>query len=618
MPSRAVPLPFGRAIAAAALRRGDALLLAFDDSRPPDIAALRRLSPLLAGVEAVEVPGAAVLRLPLAPGAPTPALRREGEGGWVLLPAAAASPAAALPLDQEEGEAPRLLFRAEAPGRVIAVPDPQRREGQAGPQGLLLLGLLPAPARGVPVARDFPPFDLLATGQGVAVAVRDPSTVLRAVREGFAIPLATSGPLAIGPVSAGHLAATAAAIPRLLALPEQPPAALLEQRRATLAALIAAAPQERGGLRLDLAQILLALGLGAEAQALVQLTLEEDPRLAGEPRALLLGAAAALLAGRVEEALAPLDDPRLPATGEPRLWRALARLEAAGEEAPEPAVLADLDRLAPLLLRYPPTLRDRLLPRAARALVEGGALRDAAALLEEAGQAGAPVTPPYAFARARLAEARGDLPIALASYEKLAEGRDRDIRDRARGRIAEAGLASGRLEPGAAAAMLEAAIPAWRGDGRELARRLRAAELYHQAGQHESALALLEETAQLFPDAAEQVAARTGEALLGVLADPQTPVLEAAQTFAQREAELPPGPALEAAAQRIAEGLATLDLYEPAADVLRRAAAHSARPAPLRLRQAELQVADGAGAAALETLRALPGGRDRAAPLGAP
>ncbi|WBV44581.1 hypothetical protein [Pseudoroseomonas cervicalis] len=594
-PDAPVPLPFGRSAAAAALQRGGALLLAFDDSRAPDLAALRRLSPALARLQALEVPGSTVLRLLLAPGAPVPALRRDADGIWMLHPAGAGG-GDSIGLDQEEGEAPRLLLRARGPGRVIAVPDPE------APGGLLLLGLLPAPARGLPIGAAFAPFDLLPTDQGVAVAARDSAVQLRAVPEGFAIPLAASGPLAIGPVQQ-RVAIAADEVPRLLALPQDAPAALLERRRRIFAELIAAPPLARGPLRLQLSETLLALGLGAEAQALTQLALEEDPRMAGEPRALLLLAAGALLAGRAEEALAPLEDARLPPEGEAALWRALARLQLSGEAPADAALATALARTAPLLLRYPPTLRDRLLPPVARSLAEAGSLRDAAALLQAAG----PVeSAPYAFARARLAEARGDLDTALPAYEKLAEGRDRDIRDRARGRIAEAGLASGRLEPGAAAAMLEAAIPAWRGDARELARRLRAAELYEQARQHESALALLEETEQLFPDAAEQVRARTGRALLGVLNDPATPVLEAAQTFVRRQDQLPPGAELDAAALRIAEGLAALDLHAPAAELLGRAAERSERAAPLRLRLAELQVAGGEGEAALATLRALP------------
>ncbi|ONG54447.1 hypothetical protein BKE38_10175, partial [Pseudoroseomonas deserti] len=588
-----IPLPFGRSVGAAALARGGALIIAFDDNRPLELAALRRLSPALARMEIMEVPGAAVLRLPLVPGGGIPGLRRDADGIWQIVPPNSPRPERIL-VEQEEGASPRLLLRVAEPGRVVAVPD--RETG-----GLLLLGLLGAPARALPVGQSFSPFDLLPTDHGVALAIRDPSVALRTVREGFAVPLASKGTLAIGPIP-GHLGEVGSQMARVLDLQDRPVAALMQRRRTLFSQLMNAPPQARAALRLDLAETLLAMGLGAEAQALAQLATEDDPRIAGDKRALLLTGAGALMAGRGEESLAPLADPRLPRDGEPAFWQALARLDALGEGTPSTELAAALARNAPLLVTYPKALRDRLVPRVARALIEAGAQRDAAALLDEAPGD----TPAHVFARTRLAEAKGETDAAMAAYDKLTEGRDRDIRDRARGRIAELGLLTGKLDPGAAAAMLEAAIPGWRGDQRELNRRLRAAELYHQAGQHESALALLEETATLFPDAAETVQGQTSEALLGVLLDPKTPVIEAAQFYEQRQAQLPQGPRLDAAALRIADGLAALDLWDPAARLLAKAALKSDRPAPINLRLAELLVAAGEGEKALSVIQALP------------
>lgn len=586
-------LPFPAGTAAAALLRGDSLLLAFDSPQPPDAATLRRLAAALGPVEVMEVPGSTVLRQRKVR---HPAqLRATPEGGWALWPEDAGAPAApAVQARHEAGPAegqPRLLLRAEGAGRVIAVPDP------AG-DGLLLLGLVAPPGAALHGAQQHAPFDLLPTQAGVALAVRSDLVTLRSVPEGFAVPLARGGALALQPAPAGET---------LLALPDEPVSALLARRHAAFNAVAAAPSLARGPLRLALAESLLALGLGVEAQALTTLAVTEDPRLASEPRAILLSGAGALLAGRAEEAAAALEDARLPAAQQDvRLWRALAGLRD-DELAPESeAALRELEATAPLLRAWPEALRRRLLPLAARSLAGQGRADTAAALLRDLPD-GEAATPGIAYARARIAEAQGDHPAALAAYGPLAEGRDRDLRARAIGRMAELRLAAGETDPAGAAAALAAGIAAWRGDERELSRRLRAAALYREAGQAEAALELLEETLALFPDAAPQIAVLRDAAAMQRLVQPGLPALEAAQRLEAEMQTLPAGPALDAAALRVANGLAGLDLHAQGAALLRQAALRSAQPAPLRLREAELLVSAGEGAGALAALRAAPG-----------
>ncbi|MFC7612065.1 hypothetical protein [Teichococcus aestuarii] len=329
-------LPFPAGTAAAALLRGDSLLLAFDSPQPPDAATLRRLAAALGPVEVMEVPGSTVLRQRKVR---HPAqLRATPEGGWALWPEDAGAPAApAVQARHEAGPAegqPRLLMRAEGAGRVIAVPDP------AG-DGLLLLGLVAPPGAALHGAQQHAPFDLLPTQAGVALAVRSDLVTLRSVPEGFAVPLARGGALALQPAPAGET---------LLALPDEPVSALLARRHAAFNAVAAAPSLARGPLRPALAESLLALGLGVEAQALTTLAVTEDPRTASEPRAILLSGAGALLAGRAEEAAAALEDARLPAAQQDvRLWRALAGLRD-DELAPESeAALRELEATAPLL-----------------------------------------------------------------------------------------------------------------------------------------------------------------------------------------------------------------------------------------------------------------------------
>jgi hypothetical protein len=572
-----VRLPFGGA--AAALRRAGALLLVFDDPRDVDLPALRALHPALERATAIEVPGATAIQVPAADGL---ALRRQGNG-WHLS-SEAAPPAAFVLMRGDDG---RLLVPTERGGRVIVVPDPETG-------ALLFVGTVASGTQAMVQPRHFVGFELLPTILGVALAPRQDEAVLRPVREGFAVPLAASGLLNIGPLPSPAVASTLA-LPRLLTLPDLPERALAARRLELFGAVATAPAQARGPWRLDLAETLLALGLGRDALAVAQLAVQDDPLLAGQPRSLMLVGAAATLAGRTEEALAALADRRLPDDGEPALWRVLAEPSAAG--------IATAVAAAPMILGYPAPLRRRVLPELAALLVEAGADGAAAALLEDADAAALPLA---RYARGVLAERAGDAEAALAVYAELVQERDRDARARAIGRAADLRLATGRIDAAAAAEAMEAGIPAWRGDGRELARRLRAAALHLQASDPARAIALLRETEPLFPDAAAAIAASMTDAVRMAATDPAVPPLTAVQFLADWVATRPDGAAVDAVATRIADRLMQLELPAESARVLRLALPGSATPALLGIQLGEALLAAGDPGAAVEVLRAVP------------
>ena len=400
---------------------------------------------------------------------------------------------------------------------------------------------------------------------------------------------------------AGLATAAAPAPTRLLNLRDEPEAALLARWRGLLGRTAAAPPASRDSLRIEMAETLLSLGLGLEAQAALQLALAGDPDRAPEPQSLLLAGATALVAGRLEEAREALSDPRLPPSGEAALWRGILAMQQDGSVA-DPAFREALA----LIPSYPAPLRARLLPALAAGLADGGALREARQLLDRAGDA---ATLPLArYAWARLLEARGEAEPAILAYTGLTEGRDRDARARALGRLAELRLATGRIDQAAAADALESAIVAWRGDGRELARRQRAATLRIDAGQHGAALTLLAETAASFPEAADALRAPLRTARIAVITDPASPPLDAARLHAQHHATLAPDPRLDAAVMRIADRLLALEMPSEASTLLRNALPGSADAGGLVVRLAEARLAEGDAAGALQALSTGAGG----------
>ncbi len=578
---RALSLRLPEGTGLAILRRGDALLAVLDNPVPLDLTALRG-DPVLGAADALHLPEATVLRLRLAaPAVLVP--RREGDT-WLLEAAREVPPGRSI---FPEADRDVLTLRAARPGRVVVLEDPET--------GLpLLVGTVGEAEQSSPQPRRLPRAELLPTILGTALLARGDGVAMRAGAERFVLEGAGAGaPTTPGP------APEAMAMTRLLQLPALATTAAGERLRAQQAGLAGVPPLQRASLRLEAAESLLALGLPQEAQAMLRLAFQEDPGIGADPRARVLRAAAALVAGRVAEAAA-LDEPALPRTDETALWR--AALSAARGEPVRAA--QGFAATLPLLLSYPEPLRARLLPPAAEALVEGGENAAARRLIEGAG-----TLPGLDYARGRLAEAEGRNTDALAAYEEASRGRDRLLRARALRRSVEVRLASGALDAAGAAAALEATLFAWRGDAEELDARTRLSALRRQAGDARGALAMLGETAALFPERAAALRPAMTGALLGALEN-EAPL--AAVSLAEAHRELLPRDAQgQAAMLLLADRLAALDLPDRAAAVLEGAlAGMSGEPrAALGARLAALRLGEGdaAGAAAALSGSEMPG-----------
>ncbi|MFC7693055.1 hypothetical protein ACFQY5_29320 [Paeniroseomonas aquatica] len=201
-------------------------------------------------------------------------------------------------------------------------------------------------------------------------------------------------------------------------------------------------------LRRAAGETLLALGLPQEAQSLLGLAPGEDPQAATDPHLAALTAMAALLSGRLPQAMA-LRSVTLPDTDELTFWRSALAAALGDARAAAPGLAATM----PLLFDYPEGLRNRLLPMVALALAEAENPAALHRLLERAGP-----SPDLALPRAIIAESEGRVDAALAEYDQLAEGRDRRSRARGLRRAIELRLATGRLDAGQAARALGATL----------------------------------------------------------------------------------------------------------------------------------------------------------------
>jgi hypothetical protein len=546
----AFTVPFGAGVGATALRRGAIGLVVFDEKRPIDLAALAD-DPVLGSASVQMLPAATVIRLVLPIGREI-VLSRTTPGAWTVTVSAA--PVRFHPI-QAGGEDGTLLLTADAPGQVVGIADPESG-------ATLLLGTQRVPGQGVAVIRRSPQFVLLPTWQGVAVQPLADNLSLRAARRGFVLAgrdtrLALTPPVDLADISTG-----AAALTRRFDFPRLSPPALLRHMQAQLSDAATAPQLARGGKRLALARTMIALGLGTEAQAVLQVAAEDDPRIAEGPDAAGLGAVAALLAGRIEETDA-IEDRRLTGSDEVALWRAV---RAARRDEGSPQAAAVFSATLGLILSYPETLRDRLLALALETMVAGGEVRAAAPYLAAHGG-----DPALALARAMQHAADGDADGALATYDLLALNRDRRLSARAAVRAVELRLTAGRIGRKAAADALDRLLFAWRGDRQELDLRERLATLRAETGAWRPALALLRESGDIFPEQLPEIRRRMQDIFAALSRDGGAETLAPLDLVAlvDENADLLADSAADAGVQaRLADKLLALDLPRRAAPVL--------------------------------------------------
>lgn len=570
-----VVLPFPPQAGAAMLRRGDAWLVVFDAPADMPADAIGR-----AGVSYQAIPGGVLITLDaVGEWAGDWHLARGPDDRWRLAPGD--SPVAVSAMQAVGDAAGTLVLPAAGARRVLSVQDPV--------SGLpMLIGTQAAGAGQVAAPREMVELSLLETRLGVAVLARSDAVVLRVAADRFVVAADGGVRLALGGAAPP---APAPGGSRSFDFPSGDQAGLAARLRSQQAGLAQAPPLARGSLRLAAAETLMALGLPQEAQAMVQLAQSEDPAMAALPRAAWLAGAAALTAGRPEEAEALL---AAPISTETALWRGLLQARQGDAAAAAEALAAGRG----ILLGYPEALQRRVLPPAAEALA-GARPALAAELLSGA------TAPGLELARALLEEGRGRAAQALEAYDRLAQGHDRRARAEALRRAAELRLARGELDPRAAAQALERTLFAWRDEAAEFETRRRIAALLGQGGNARGALALLQETAALFPNREAVLDPAIRRAFMQALAQ-ETP-LGAVALHDSRPDLMPRGAEGIAALALLAERLAALDLPGRATDLLRdamqRAPAGEARAA-LGARLAALQLAEREDAAAGATLAA--------------
>ncbi len=383
--------------------------------------------------------------------------------------------------------------------------------------------------------------------------------------------------------------------------PSQPTEARLQRLRRQISQDAATEPLARGPSRRAVARTMISLGLGAEAGAMLGMAASDDPSGADSADNAALASIAALLAHRPDDANG-LADPRLEAADDIALWRAVRLALLQEGSATAAAVMA---ATLPLVLAYPPEIRDRILPLVAETLVAGGETAAASALLEVRKS-----DVSLDLARGMLQEAKGDSAAALSGYARLASSPDQSVHARAAVRAVELRLSTGAVDVKQAAEQLDSLLYAWRGDRQERALRERLAGLKARSGAWRVALAILRDTETLFPDDKAAIHAELADMFTALLRENATAALaplELVSVVEENADLLPTGADGEALQARLADLLVSLDLPKRAGPVLEKlmlAAPSGVARAGFGARLAALHLREGDAAGALTTLDA--------------
>jgi hypothetical protein len=530
---------------AAAFRRGNQAIIVFDTSEIPDIGALQS-TPAFANAALVSLQAAQLIILPLPPAqslAVTPV-----PGGWqVAVDAKPTSLPPPLPL-----HGTNIAFPMPSANRTVTISDPVTGND-------LLVGTVNQSGAALGSAQSGPGFAILPAWLGVAVIPEADNLGLAVTPGGFELTSALPNGLPLGTL-APTAPVMAAALPgQGLNLPNGTTAMLRDRMLFDLQAAATLPPLGRLGAQIALASDMLALGLGPEANGVLDTAVLENPAAEDNGKIAEMRAVAGVVAQKYNP-----DDfsaPGIVGGGETAFWQA-AGLAERGKTAQANALAANLA----LFESYPTALRNSVNAQVAEAMVDAGQLEAAQQLVDSD-----PGNPNLDLARAKLLERQGNAKPALAAYQALARSADTRVSAIAVNRAVELQLASGKLTAAAAADRLDAALFDWRAPEHERHLRMRIAQLRAQAGQWPQAFNMLQSARTRFPDHQSDIDAARSALFKNMLSSSQFAKLSPIQAVAilqQNQDLIPAGSGSADVIDLLAQRLDALDLPGAAAPML--------------------------------------------------
>ncbi|MFO1187053.1 MAG: hypothetical protein U1E87_06125 [Alphaproteobacteria bacterium] len=571
--SRVIKLgfPWGEAVPAAVLRRGDRLWIAFAREAEIDLSGVERVrAEGVLGATLVPMKGGTIVGLKLADNLlatlfPSPAAGRSRSA--TRSHADRRHPARA-PARRKGGDGRRQDRRRDRQVRVSGPRGegcPRIRDG-GGPRARLVS------------ARRFVDFDLLATTQGLVVRpladdidVRlEPDTAIIARRGGLHI----AGTHLVSASRANSMLDPAVSPAEMKFAEWRGPAKVpfTDAYQGALMRLAKSEDADRTDAEIDLARFLMGYGLNEEAIGVLNVAVGEAPQLVNQPQFRALRGVANLLAGRPKVAKQDLDLEELPDDASTAMWLGLL----ASAEQDFPRARSYLARAEPAIVRLDNEWQAKVRLKAAEAglaINDFGWARSAIELMPTENLSRGE-TDEAKLLRARLAEAMGDPKAAAVAYDALAHSPIEPVAVKAELAAALQDVRAGKLSTNDAIDRLESLRFEWRGDAIEAQTLLALGQLYAKLGDYRHALSTMRIVVRQFPGTPDErrvyseMADLFEDLFLAGKADRMPPIQALALYFDFKELT-PIGPKGDVMIRRLSDRLVAMDLLDQAGDLLK-------------------------------------------------
>ncbi len=570
-------VPWEKPVAAAVFERAGYTWVVFDRKEDVDTRLLKRLGgEAVTFVQQMPHKDGTVLRLIIQPEY-VPSMRRDGLM-WVI----DLSHRSALPPQVIQITAPAAL--SSGVGIALAVNDAGTPLQVADPEvgdTMTVVPVIPA-GSGVFPGRDTPDVEILQTYQGVALAPHVDGIDVKSSRSGVTIGLPNKGGMRLSP--SANLAAQAQAAPTTAAAAttgfidvptwlRSGPEHYDEERKILEDGLQDLPPARRAPAHMAAARFYFANGFAPEALGYLRMAAVDEPTIEDTgPYRALRGAANALLS-RWDLALPDLDSPLVQGDPETRFWAAIAH--AASSENPgemDKAISAGMGFLKP----YPKRLKWQLAGIAAEsalAAADDSTAQDAITLMGKL--AATPMEQgQLAYLQGAYGELQGKFDKALYYYDLAEKGGNREYRARAALASIELRLKTKKLKPLEAVEKLDHLRFAWREGDFEFNLLRRLSELQAQAGDYPNALRSLRSLANNYPEnkGTPAITALMSDLFTKLYLDGVADKMSAVSAiglYDEFRDLTPSGPQGDEMIRRLADRLASVDLLERAADLLK-------------------------------------------------
>ena len=557
--------PFSAPTAAAVFQRADALWLVFDTKAELDVGVLSNDQSKTIRSAAVErEDDAQVVRLKLE--RPRLVSAEPQDFGWLITIGDAMT----------GGTKPLVVARnIVGPGRTsITVPfdEPQKMhwldDADVGDRLLVVTGL--GPTRGLVKGQDF--VELRALGSAQGIAVQPFADDLKAELSADKVILTRPGGLTLSDAAAPQQEKAARAVIFDTKRWNDDREAEYARRQFDLVRAAADAPVTgRTEARLDLARFYFSRQMYAEAKAVLDTAIADEPPTADDPSPLVLRAVAAIMLGRVEAAQKDLANPVVGNQNDAPLWRAVG-FARQGKWA---NALDAFRNVEGALGALPLELQRIALMEAMRAAIEVGDFTAAVRRLNDfkiIGQS-PDIEPTVSVLTGRLAEAVGRSHDALAAYRFAAASPDGPAA--AQGRLREIALrySLGETKKADYVGELENLTIAWRGDETEVEALQTLARLYTEQDNFRDAFHVMRVALSAYPHSPltrniQSEAAKTFDTLFLAGKGDALPAIDALSLFYDFRDLTPIGRRGDEMIRRLADRLVSVDLLDQGAELL--------------------------------------------------